>query len=240
MTRLRDQGYIFFYSKPDEFPPPMKGVRRKAPGARRFDQSRKGQGPRRFFSTTSSTNFQTSDDAPLGTVRVPHIPLRQRQADRRPTHCPSEDHIRKNIEANPTNTNPAPPLQENDRLAQLLTNVFKHTNFRSREQLDATKALIDGNRDVMVFMSTGKPIVPILRPQFILLGSGKSLTYQLATLMRNQISIVVEPTLSLARDQVTKLNEDLGMGEIARLVSYEVITFPAPFSNIFSDLCTLM
>ena len=240
MTRLRDQGYIFFYSKPDEFPPPMKGVRRKAPGARRFDQSRKGQGPRRFFSTSSSTNFQTSDDVPLGTVRVPHIPLRQRQAERRPTHCPSEDHIRKNIEANPTNTNPAPPLQENDRLAQLLTNVFKHTNFRSREQLDATKALIDGNRDVMVFMSTGKPIVPILRPQFILLGSGKSLTYQLATLMRNQISIVVEPTLSLARDQVTKLNEDLGMGEIARLVSYEVITFPAPFSNIFSDLCTLM
>ena len=57
--------------------------------------------------------------------------------------------------------NPAPPLEENDRLAQLLTNVFKHTNFRSREQLDATKALIDGDRDVMVFMSTGKLIVSI-------------------------------------------------------------------------------
>ena len=58
--------------------------------------------------------------------------------------------------------------------------------------------------------------------------------------MRNQISIVVEPTLSLARDQVTKLNEDLGMGEIARLVSYEVTTFPASFSNLFSDLFTVM
>ena len=39
---------------------------------------------------------------------------------------------------------------------------------------------------------------------------------------------------------MTKLNEDLGMGEIARLVSYEVTTFPASFSNFFFDLFTVM
>ena len=63
---------------------------------------------------------------------------------------------------------------------------------------------------------------------FAVKGSGKSLIYQLAALVMNKLALVVGPLLSLATDQVERLNR-YGIG--ARLISYEVQTL---FSVILS------
>ena len=104
-------------------------------------------------------------------------------------------------------------------LAAQLREHFGHDGFRSIEQLAATREVIEGKRDVLVVMSTGKIsclfcILHILNP-----GSGKSLIYQLAALVRNQLAIIVGPLISLAMDQVERLKR---MGIDARLISYEV------------------
>ena len=77
-----------------------------------------------------------------------------------------------------------------DDLALALRQHFGYNAFKSKAQMDATVAILEG-RDALVMLPT---------------GGGKSLTYQLAGMMRRgQFGIVISPTVSLAEDQVMAL-----------------------------------
>ena len=87
-----------------------------------------------------------------------------------------------------------PPLKttmSRDILLQLLNDHFGHQQFRSKEQEDAVKTLIDGKEDVFVNIPT---------------GGGKSLIYQLpAVASINKVTIVVSPLIALIQDQLDQL-----------------------------------
>ncbi len=76
-----------------------------------------------------------------------------------------------------------------DPLLPTLREVFGHPGFRPG-QADAARAAFSG-RDALVVMPT---------------GAGKSLTYQLPALCRDDLTLVVSPLVSLMRDQVDQLN----------------------------------
>ncbi|MEV4423218.1 RecQ family ATP-dependent DNA helicase [Patulibacter sp. NPDC049589] len=80
------------------------------------------------------------------------------------------------------------PLQE-DPLLRTLSGVFGFPGFRPGQE-DAARAAYTG-RDALVVMPT---------------GAGKSLTYQLPALCREDLTLVVSPLVSLMRDQVDQLN----------------------------------
>jgi ATP-dependent DNA helicase RecQ len=69
-----------------------------------------------------------------------------------------------------------------------LQNLFGFQDFRPGQE-DAVRAALEG-RDVLVVMPT---------------GAGKSLTYQLPALLRDDLTIVVSPLVALMRDQVDAL-----------------------------------
>lgn len=70
----------------------------------------------------------------------------------------------------------------------VLRNVFGFDGFRSGQE-EIVSAVLDGE-DVLAVMPT---------------GSGKSLCYQLPTLVRGGLTIVVSPLIALMRDQVNQL-----------------------------------
>lgn len=72
----------------------------------------------------------------------------------------------------------------------ILKSVFGHTQFRGPQE-KIIKELLSGN-DVLALMPT---------------GGGKSLCYQLPSLVRKGMGIVVSPLISLMQDQVQTLNE---------------------------------
>jgi ATP-dependent DNA helicase RecQ len=76
-----------------------------------------------------------------------------------------------------------------DPLLSTLREVFGHPGFRPGQE-DAARAAFSG-RDALVVMPT---------------GAGKSLTYQLPALCRDDLTLVVSPLVSLMRDQVDQLN----------------------------------
>ena len=78
----------------------------------------------------------------------------------------------------------------NQQLQNILQNTFWLESFREWQQ-EIIEHIIAGN-DALVFM-------PI--------GGGKSLTYQLPTMVLEGITIVISPLISLMKDQVDKLNE---------------------------------
>jgi ATP-dependent DNA helicase RecQ len=80
------------------------------------------------------------------------------------------------------------PLQD-DPLLRTLSGVFGFPGFRPGQE-DAARAAF-GGRDALVVMPT---------------GAGKSLTYQLPALCRDDLTLVVSPLVSLMRDQVDQLN----------------------------------
>ncbi len=71
----------------------------------------------------------------------------------------------------------------------ILQKIFKLQEFREGQQ-EIIQSVIDGN-DTLVYMPT---------------WWGKSLVYQLPTLVRNGITLVISPLISLMKDQVDKLN----------------------------------
>jgi ATP-dependent DNA helicase RecQ len=78
-----------------------------------------------------------------------------------------------------------------------LSRLFGFEQFR-RGQADAVRAALS-DRDALVVMPT---------------GSGKSLCYQLPALMRDDLTLVVSPLVSLMQDQVTAL-ERIAPGRVA-------------------------
>ena len=146
------QGYLLLYNKPD-MPPPLKGRKRKRTLGDTPKRRWIPRVARRFFSMReSSSNFRACGDQPSGIVTVPHIPVRSSQPERRRAHYPSAVELTNRLPVNSQNTQ---VVDQDERLMSALTDTFKHQSFRSREQLLATKAVIRGDRDVMVVMSTG-------------------------------------------------------------------------------------
>jgi len=76
-----------------------------------------------------------------------------------------------------------------DPLLATLCATFGHAGFRPGQE-EAARAAFEG-RDALVVMPT---------------GAGKSLTYQLPALCRDDLTVVVSPLVSLMRDQVDQLN----------------------------------
>ena len=74
--------------------------------------------------------------------------------------------------------------------AAVLQRVFGHAGFRSPQ--DEVVARVLEGRDVLVVMPT---------------GGGKSLCYQLPALMREGVTVVVSPLISLMKDQVDALTQ---------------------------------
>lgn len=71
---------------------------------------------------------------------------------------------------------------------KVLKDIFGHNNFRvlQEEGVDAILA----NRDLLMILPT---------------GGGKSLVYQLPTLIKDGISIVISPLIALMQDQIRAL-----------------------------------
>ncbi|HVL94817.1 MAG TPA: RecQ family ATP-dependent DNA helicase [Solirubrobacteraceae bacterium] len=97
---------------------------------------------------------------------------------------------------------PAPVARSTDP-AGALRELFGHPGFR-RGQREAVEAAI-GGRDVLVVMPT---------------GSGKSLCYQLPALMRDDLTLVVSPLVSLMQDQVDALKR-VAPGRVALINSQQ-------------------
>ncbi|MHB8099012.1 MAG: DNA helicase RecQ [Sulfuricurvum sp.] len=72
---------------------------------------------------------------------------------------------------------------------QLLKSVFGHASFRAFQE-EAVDAIVEG-RDVMMILPT---------------GAGKSLCYQLPSLLMDGVTVVVSPLLALMHDQITALS----------------------------------
>ena len=72
---------------------------------------------------------------------------------------------------------------------KVLKSVFGHASFRVFQE-EAVDAIVSG-RDVMMILPT---------------GAGKSLCYQLPSLLMNGVTVVVSPLLALMHDQITALS----------------------------------
>ena len=77
-----------------------------------------------------------------------------------------------------------------ERAKELLRNVYGYTNFRGRQEEVVAAAL--AGRDALVLMPT---------------GGGKSLCYQLPSMIRPGVGLVVSPLIALMQDQVSALKQ---------------------------------
>jgi len=71
---------------------------------------------------------------------------------------------------------------------QILKDTFGHNSFRELQE-EGVDAILE-NRDLMMILPT---------------GGGKSLVYQLPTLIKEGVSIVISPLIALMQDQVASL-----------------------------------
>jgi len=72
---------------------------------------------------------------------------------------------------------------------QILQSVFGHHSFRANQE-EAVNAILE-RKDVMMILPT---------------GAGKSLCYQLPSLVMEGMSVVISPLLALMHDQITALS----------------------------------
>ena len=152
--RLRKEGYILFYSKPESFPEPLKGQqtnRQTVKEETRVPKSRVQQQMKPSSTRDQISTFKTDDrPIPINLPKMTHTSyLKNVQV-----HSPSEEELSARILPNQIETN-QPIIDPNDQLGIKLRDIFGHQNFRSVEQLEATRAVIAGIKDVLVIMSTG-------------------------------------------------------------------------------------
>ncbi|XP_073444044.1 ATP-dependent DNA helicase Q5 isoform X2 [Dendrobates tinctorius] len=76
------------------------------------------------------------------------------------------------------------------RILSTLKKVFEFNTFRSDLQENATRTVVNGDKDVFVCMPT---------------GAGKSLCFQLPAVLASGITIVISPLIALIQDQVDHL-----------------------------------
>ncbi|CAC5393094.1 RECQL5 [Mytilus coruscus] len=81
--------------------------------------------------------------------------------------------------------------EADNTLYRTLNNVFKHKDFKSKLQKEATRCILKGSKDVFVSMPT---------------GAGKSLCYQLPAMASDGVSVVISPLLALMQDQLDHLD----------------------------------
>ncbi len=74
--------------------------------------------------------------------------------------------------------------------SQILKDIFGHENFRSFQE-EVVDAILE-KRDVLTILPT---------------GGGKSLCYQLPTLLMNGVTVVISPLIALMQDQIKALND---------------------------------
>ncbi|MEJ2180071.1 MAG: DEAD/DEAH box helicase, partial [Gammaproteobacteria bacterium] len=82
------------------------------------------------------------------------------------------------------------PSAAYDRATEILQTTYGYQNFRLN-QADIIRALLD-NRDVMALMPT---------------GGGKSLCYQIPSLVRDGTGVIISPLIALMQDQVNALKQ---------------------------------
>ena len=73
---------------------------------------------------------------------------------------------------------------------EILKNIFGHDNFRSFQE-EVVDSILD-KQDVLTILPT---------------GGGKSLCYQLPTLLMDGVTVVISPLIALMQDQVKALND---------------------------------
>jgi ATP-dependent DNA helicase RecQ len=105
----------------------------------------------------------------------------------------------------------SPAVTPGDPLLDTLSGLLGFSGFRPGQE-DAARAAFEG-RDALVVMPT---------------GAGKSLTYQLPALCRDDLTIVVSPLVSLMRDQVDQLNGRVGRADP------EHVLYPTPPAALLS------
>ena len=171
--QLKRMGYIFFYSSPDQFPPPLKGEhKRKAQAATASTTESKRKEPvqrKSWFkraTTMFKTMFRTHDGPPKQEVKIPETPAVSNCLQSE-VCTPTEQEIAAKIKANQKGTHQQ-IIDPNEPLAVTLKAKFGHDDFRSREQMEATKAIIDGKDDVVVLMPTGEICLIICRLDILL------------------------------------------------------------------------
>ena len=177
------EGYVLFYSPPTDIPPPLKET--LMPAAKDPENKSKPATARKLFP---SGKFKTLDGAPEAPVRIPTIPSTS-AVFQLPTDTPTREQLSAKLQAKGTRQQ-QPIIAARAELADALKENFGYDNFRSWEQMEATEEVIRGTQDLLVVMST---------------GSGKSLIYQLGAIMMGKLAIVISPTIALAQDQVTEL-----------------------------------
>jgi len=91
---------------------------------------------------------------------------------------------------------------------KILKDIFGHNSFRELQE-DGVDAIMN-NQDLLMILPT---------------GGGKSLVYQLPTLLKNGISIVVSPLIALMQDQVASLKaQNLSADMISSAQSSEEVS----------------
>ncbi|XP_021352147.1 ATP-dependent DNA helicase Q5-like isoform X2 [Mizuhopecten yessoensis] len=80
-----------------------------------------------------------------------------------------------------------------EAMYKVLTAVFKHKEFKSKLQKQATRCVLHGNHDIFISMPT---------------GAGKSLCYQLpARVGKVGVTLVISPLIALMQDQLDHLDQ---------------------------------
>ncbi|MEN4054219.1 RecQ family ATP-dependent DNA helicase, partial [Sulfurimonas sp. NWX79] len=100
---------------------------------------------------------------------------------------------------------------------QVLKDIFGHNSFRELQE-EGVNAILEG-RDLLMILPT---------------GGGKSLVYQLPTMMMDGITIVISPLIALMQDQVAALKaQNIEAAMISSAQSFEEIddTLTQAFNN---------
>ena len=150
---IRDMGYIFFYADPSRYPAALKSDK-KSQHVPKTDSVRKEQKHRKRSSATSSS-FNVNDIPTNKKSRLSGLPCTSTVNKNFIKHTPSAEEISSNLKATSGNQTNERIIDRTDPLYDVLKRSFGHDDFRSVEQLAATRAVIEQKNDVLVLFPTG-------------------------------------------------------------------------------------